>query len=181
MEIGMALQAPFLSGKEESQFDEDALWDVDVKEVLQPRQVQGVYELNLASFFNASHRVMMHDSLGPQHRHSFHLRVTAQTHELSEGEHVVVPYEALRRLIDRITRSYEGTVLNELPPFKHLQPTAENLVGVIAQQLIKLSEGLPLRIVSVTVMESPTQGVTFRVLNGERVNGWSSNNGSGQA
>jgi 6-pyruvoyl-tetrahydropterin synthase len=140
-----------------------SIWDIDPEMVLNPARAGGVYELSLSCFFNASHQVVMKDSLGQLHRHSYHLRVVGQTEHLMGKDQVVVPYEALRKLMDEIAQAYENTVLNDLPPFQNLQPTTENLVGVIAQQLINLSEGLPLKIVEVNLMESPTQGITFRL------------------
>ena len=141
-----------------------SIWDIDPDLVLNPARAGGVYELSLSCFFNASHQVMMKNSMGQIHRHSYHLRVVGQAEHLMGKDQVVVPYEALRKLLDEIARAYENTILNELPVFQHLQPTTENLAGVIAQQLIMLSEGLPLKIVEVNLMESPTQGITFRLI-----------------
>jgi hypothetical protein len=141
-----------------------SIWDIDPEMVLNPARTGGVYQLSLSCFFNASHQVVMKDSLGQLHRHSYHLRVIGQADHRLGKDQVVVPYEALRTLMDHIARAYEDTVLNKLPPFKKLQPTTENLVGVIAQQLIILSEGLPIKIVEVNLMESPTQGITYRLV-----------------
>lgn len=115
----------------------------------------------MSAFFNASHHVSFSAVQGSLHRHSFHLRVTATASTLA-ADNSLVPYETLRDILGKIVDAYEGTILNDLPPFSTIQPTIEALVGVIAQQIERLSCDLPVKIVEVTIMESPTQGVSVQ-------------------
>ncbi len=139
---------------------EDPFWRIDPQLVLYPPREYASYQLTISVFFNASHFVTFGASTGNMHRHSFHLKVTAMASSLAE-DNSLVPYENLRQIINQIVSAYEGKILNDLPPFRRLQPTIEMLVGVIAQQVNRLACDLPVRIIEVTVMESPTQGVTL--------------------
>ncbi len=157
------MNSPFATERLAPSANGDSIWDIDPEEILNPAQIKGTYQLNLGCFFNAAHQVTMRDEVGELHRHSYHLRVVAEADSLILDDQVVVPYEALRRLIDEIASAYENTVLNQLPPFQTIQPTTENLVAVISHQLLHLSKDIPIRIVEVSLMESPTQGVSFRL------------------
>jgi 6-pyruvoyl-tetrahydropterin synthase len=99
------------------------------------------------------------------HPHTYRLQVLASVEIVTRNNRVIVSYESIHSIVDRICKVYEGKTLNDLPPFKNLQPTTENLAGVIAQQLEKLSAGKQFKIFEVTLMESPTVGVVYKDLN----------------
>jgi 6-pyruvoyltetrahydropterin/6-carboxytetrahydropterin synthase len=143
----------------------DNFWKIDPELVLHPPHEYAIYRLAMSAFFNASHQVAFKDSPGNLHRHSFHLKVSASSSSLG-ADNSLVPYETLRSLLAQIVQAYEGTILNDLPPFHELQPTIEALAGVITQQVQRLACGLPVKIIEVAVMESPTQGVSVQLFNG---------------
>jgi 6-pyruvoyl-tetrahydropterin synthase len=146
---------------ESTVLSETEFWRVDPQLVLHPPSEYANYKLTMSAFFNASHFVSFDAGIGNLHRHSFHLKVTAKASSLAP-DNSLVPYEILRQILVKITSAYEGTVLNNLPPFKILQPTTETLAGVIAQQVDRLACDLPVRIIEISVMESPTQGVSVQ-------------------
>ena len=137
-------------------------WQIDSQRILHPAREEASYKLTMSAFFNASHSVSFSSGRGNLHRHSFHLKVTAMAFSLA-ADNSLVPYETLREILARITAAYEGAVLNDLPPFRHMQPTTEILTGVIAQQVERLTRDLPVRIIEIAVMESPTQGVSVQL------------------
>ena len=145
----------------------DDFWQVDRDVVLHPSPAYGHYKIVMSAFFNASHYVSFESHSGTMHWHSFHLRVSARADSLSDQHNVLVPYETLRKLVEKVVSQYEGKILNDLPPFRNMQPTIEILVGVISQQIVRMSLGLDLRITEITVMESPTQGITFQLTQAE--------------
>jgi 6-pyruvoyl-tetrahydropterin synthase len=135
-------------------------WNIDPEVVLHPPVDYGYYKIVMSAFFNASHQIRLNGHAGALHHHSFHLRVTARAENLADQQLMLVPYEHLRQIVDRVVQAYDGTILNTLKPFRRLQPTTEILVGVIAQQMVRLGRGLPITVIEVALMESPTQGIS---------------------
>lgn len=138
----------------------DEFWAIDENRVLNP--IQGIYAFTFTVFFTAFHQVLNpQGKMGEVHPHSFRLNVKVQAKAIFQDQKIVLPYENIREMTDKISAAYEGKLLNGLPPFKKLQPTTENLTGVIWQQLEYLSKIKPFKVLEITLMESPTVGITF--------------------
>ncbi len=139
---------------------DDAFWSIDEARVLNP--IQGVYTFSYTVFFTSYHHVTNPSGqYGEIHPHSFRLGIKVQAKAVFQDTKIVLPYESIREAVSKIAVAYEGRMLNDLPPFKDLQPTTENLCGVIWQQLEYLSKAKPFKVLEITLMESPTIGVTF--------------------
>ena len=141
--------------------DQDKEWSVRKTDVLRP-PLGFCYEMILDLFFNARHFVVMDGQQGPEHPHSYRVQVRCRSRALHPQNHVLVGYQELRERVKQVIKAYNGTLLNELPVFRHLQPTTENLAGVLYQQLNVVLKDMPIELVSVTVWESPTEGIVFR-------------------
>ena len=143
---------------------DEELWQIDAARIITPGR--SAYDFIQNGFFTAYHQISITGiGMGDVHPHTFRLQVLASVEEITRNNQVVISYESIRSVVERICQTYEGKTLNELPPFRELQPTAENLVGVIAQQLEKLTLGKKYRIYEITLMESPTVGVVYRNMN----------------
>jgi 6-pyruvoyl-tetrahydropterin synthase len=117
--------------------------------------------LEMSVFFNASHQIEYKPGkFGDMHRHSFQLTAKATYHDPSDGNYYV-PFEDFRAILKQIAVHYEGRCLNDIPVFKKMQSTTENMVQVIAYQIEQLTKHLPLKILEITLNESPTIGVTL--------------------
>ena len=140
----------------------EGFWDVDIERILQAPE-GFVYEITLDMFFNARHFVVMNGVPGEVHTHSYRLQVRCRSRQLEQDSHVVVGYTAIRERMNQVVSAYNNQLLNDLPPFQRLQPTTENLAAVLFQQLERLLADLPVELVGVTVWESPTESVAFRL------------------
>lgn len=138
----------------------EGFWDIDPEHV-KHLPAGAHYELILDQFFQASHYVVMEGKTGPLHTHSYRLEVRCRSNSLLPDNHVVLGYRTLRERIKKIVQVYNHTLLNDLPPFKTLQPTTEALLGVIAQQIQRLLADLPVEPVSLTLWESPDEGMRY--------------------
>lgn len=117
--------------------------------------------LQMSVFFNASHQIEYKPGkLGEMHRHSFQLTAKASYNDPSDGNYYV-PFEDFRAILKQIAIHYEGRCLNDVPIFRKMQSTTENMVTVITYQIEQLTRHLPLEILEVTLNESPTIGVTL--------------------
>jgi len=144
------------------------LWQIDFTKINDPGKF--VFEFILNGFFTAFHQITMPwTGMGVMHNHTFRLQVTASAEFVTHDNRVIVSYTSIQTVVDEICKIYEGKTLNDLPPFKQLQPTTENLVGVIVQQMEKLSSGKQFKIYEVTLMESPSVGVVYKNMNVIRI------------
>jgi 6-pyruvoyltetrahydropterin/6-carboxytetrahydropterin synthase len=140
--------------------EDPAFWTVDESRVLNP--LQGLYTFSYTIFFTSYHQVMNKNGFyGEVHPHSYRLNVKVQAKATFLDNKIVLPYESIRETLNKISQAYEGKMLNRLPPFKQMQPTTENLTGVLWQQLEYLTKVKPFKVLEITLMESPTIGVTY--------------------
>lgn len=140
--------------------DVDPFWDIDEQEVLDPRRGEIVLVFN--TFFNTSHQIATKGlKMGELHQHSYRVQIRVKKGYVQNSQQMIVPYEKLRALTDKISQTYEGKILNRLPVFRNIQPTTENFVGVIAQQLDRMAGSNTFQVIEVTLYESPTIGVTY--------------------
>ena len=153
--------APYdASGNGEHEALPEEFWDIDEPAVL-GLFVGHYYELSIDTFFNASHTVVIKGMRGEQHTHSYRLSVRCRSKSISGQEQIIIDYTTLRDRVNRVAQAYNNQVLNELPPFKQLKSTTENLTAVLFQQLRRALKGLPVELTSITVWESPTVSVTL--------------------
>lgn len=138
----------------------DDFWDIDEPAVL-GLFLGHYYEISIDTFFNASHTVIIKGNRGPLHTHSYRLGVRCRSKSISGKEQVIADYSSLRDRINQVAKAYNNQHLNDLPPFRQLKSTTENLTAVLFQQLTRALKGLPIELVSITLWESPTVAVTL--------------------
>jgi 6-pyruvoyltetrahydropterin/6-carboxytetrahydropterin synthase len=87
-----------------------------------------------------------------------------EAEELDERGMVIdflVLQAALRQVLDR----YEHQDLNRIPPFDaEVNPSAENVARLIAEQLLQLLAGKVARLVEVQLAETDAMSVTCRII-----------------
>jgi 6-pyruvoyltetrahydropterin/6-carboxytetrahydropterin synthase len=138
----------------------DEFWQIDDKTILSPPEGAG-YDLALDVFFNARHYVVMDGHRGPEHAHSYRMRVRCQSRTLSSDDQTVIGYHILNKRVNDILQIYNNALLNNLSPFQNLQPTTEVLAAVTYQQLEHMLADLPIHLINVTVWEAPTKAITY--------------------
>jgi 6-pyruvoyltetrahydropterin/6-carboxytetrahydropterin synthase len=138
----------------------DDFWYIDEEAVLRPSE-STFYQMSIDVFFNARHYVIFQGLLGPEHAHSYRLQATCRSQALAHKDQVVIGYQFLRQKMVQLVNAYNNQVLNDLPPFKNLQPTTENLTAILFQQLDRLLQEFELGLISITVWESPTEAITY--------------------
>jgi 6-pyruvoyltetrahydropterin/6-carboxytetrahydropterin synthase len=141
---------------------DDDFWQIDEEAVVHP-PTGHCFDLTLDTFFNASHFVTMAGTTGPEHEHSYRLRVRCISQGLAPDDQVVVGFRELRVAVQLVAAAYNGRRLNDLPSFQRLQPTTENLAAVLFQQVRRALGEYQLRLTGVTVWESPTESATYRL------------------
>jgi 6-pyruvoyltetrahydropterin/6-carboxytetrahydropterin synthase len=134
-------------------------WSIDNSAVM--KLPQGLYYcIGVEIFFIARHYVVIDGHTGIEHTHSYRLRVKCASSSLISEDQVVIGYHHLRDRMKFVVSAYNNKLLNSLPPFQSLQPTTENLTGVLFQQLERSFSGLRVQLLEVTIWESPTEEIT---------------------
>lgn len=138
----------------------DDFWDIDEEVVLSPSAGR-CYEIELDTFFNARHSVVINGRQGPIHDHSYRLQVRCRSNTLERSNHTVAVFHVINDTVEQIARVYNNRLLNDLPPFRVLQSTSECLSAVLFQQIQRALAAYAIHVVSVTIWESPTRSVTY--------------------
>ncbi len=117
-----------------------------------------IYEIGVIDFFNARH------SIDQEQVHSHSWKIEARVRRPRYlGEQSLISVEETRERMRQLFARYEDTYLNQVPPFTFQEPTAENIAAYLFEQLEKEFRGTEATLYSLTLWESPTNYVTFRV------------------
>lgn len=149
---------PFLPVAETLRED---FWLIDEEAVLNP-SLDRCYKMAIDIFFNARHFVGEEEGAGGEHAHSYRLQVHCQSQSLSIREHSVVGFSVIYNHMNLVVKAYNNCLLNDLPPFRRLRPTTENLAAILFQQLERQLQDLPVDLTGVTLWESPTKAITYQ-------------------
>ena len=78
------------------------------------------------------------------------------------GEQSLIGIDRTRQALRMLFARYEDKFLNEIPPFTFEEPTAENLVVYLFEQLDKEFRGTDATLFMLTIWESPINYVTIK-------------------
>ena len=116
--------------------------------------------ISTESHFSAAHQLRGYPGeCGGVHGHNFKVKVTVETNEL-ESIGVGVDFKELKLTLQKMTNKLDHKNLNELPEFKNVNPTAENIAKLIWKDLKReIKEKVKLK--EVQVWESDTNSATY--------------------
>jgi 6-pyruvoyltetrahydropterin/6-carboxytetrahydropterin synthase len=115
-----------------------------------------LYEIGIIDFFNARHAV----NGEPPHSHSWKVEVRLRRKRYM-GEQSLIDVNQTRARIRALFTRYEDQFLNEVPPFTFQQPTVENLVAYLYEQIDHEFRGTEVVFYALTIWDSPTSFVTY--------------------
>src|SRR5687768_16689846 len=117
------------------------------------------FEIATTRHFAAAHQLRLYDgSLEPLHGHNWRVKVTVSAPHL-DAIGVVMDFHELERLVDEVVTPMHNRHLNDLPPFRSANPSAENVAVHVARSL-RLPDVVGL--VSVEVWETEENSAVFR-------------------
>ncbi|MBN1580846.1 MAG: 6-carboxytetrahydropterin synthase [Anaerolineae bacterium] len=123
-----------------------------------PSGKQYIYEIGIVDFFNARHKI------GDETAHSHSWRIEARVRRPRYlGEQSLLSVDQTRERMRQLFARYEDTFLNDVPPFTFQEPTAENIVAYLFEELDKAFRGTDATLYALTLWESPTNYVTFKI------------------
>lgn len=108
-----------------------------------------MYKLSVSKYISAAHQLNEYD--GPCariHGHNWKIQIDVQAEILSKTG-IAIDFNDLERWLWQIIGPFDHQLINTMTPFDHLNPTAENLVKYIFEEMKKkLPEGARLARVS---------------------------------
>ena len=121
-----------------------------------------MYTITVRAHFNASHSVKV--GSGPREApHAHEWTVEAEVGAETLDRHgLVIDFHRGERLLSDCVADFNGALLDELPDFGQVNPTAENVARAIFGKLERQLPRERCTLMRVTVWETPTCSASYR-------------------
>ena len=119
-----------------------------------------MFELMVEDSFNSAHQLKGYE--GPcekLHGHTWKVRAYFEGDKLDKLG-MLEDFKVLKRRVRECLEELDHSNLNDLPTFKNINPTSENVAAAVWKKL-KTFVGGDARLKRVTVFESPTASATY--------------------
>jgi len=120
-----------------------------------------MFSLKVTESFSAGHQLKGYrGKCEAVHGHNFKVEVMVEGDQLDKCG-LLIDFKLLKKLLDGVLDKLDHTLLNKVPPFNKINPSAENLAKYIFEKLEKkLPAGVEL--VETCVWESESAGASYR-------------------
>jgi len=123
-----------------------------------------MYEISAFGHFDAAHFLRGYPGKCANiHGHRWKAEITLQGEKLSQMG-ILIDFMDVKSMLKEVLEIFDHKMINDVPPFDDLNPTAENIARFIFEQMAdKLGDqtGSGVRITKVTVWESDTASATY--------------------
>ena len=120
-----------------------------------------MWEVTQETQVAAAHQLRFAPGEGERlHGHNWRIKAVVRAEELDERG-FVVDFNDLGKTLRDLVEPYEHVFLNEVAPFDDLNPTAENLARVVADNLAAKVDDGRVRVVRVEVWENDVCSATY--------------------
>lgn len=117
-----------------------------------------MYKLVVSSKFSAAHRLVNYPGMCSNiHGHNWTVKVTVASEELDE-DGMVVDLVQLKKHIDDCVMPFDHKIINDVPPFDHINPTSENIAKYLFDYI---DEKINVKVESVQVAEVDDYSVIY--------------------
>jgi len=122
-----------------------------------------MYQVIIESSFSSAHALRhYHGRTEPLHGHNFRVQVVVEGKRLQNKVKYLLDFVRLRKALQAVVKPLDHVNLNEAPPFRRENPSAENLARFICEELARrLPAGRQVRLESVTVWETPEMAARY--------------------
>jgi 6-pyruvoyltetrahydropterin/6-carboxytetrahydropterin synthase len=94
-----------------------------------------MYELGVIRSFASAHQLLGYQGNCEElHGHTYSIEVTVRTETLDEIG-LAFDFHDLKAMLDRILETYDHKLLNKVPPYDRINPSAENMARTVYQIL----------------------------------------------
>ena len=122
-----------------------------------------MFELTTIVDFEAAHRLPDYPGkCNRLHGHNWKVEVTIAGEQLDQLG-MLIDFRELKMEVNKVIETLDHYYLNELEPFRTMNPTAENIARYIYTKLAaQLIDGRSVKIKAVKVWESPHSAAVYR-------------------
>jgi 6-pyruvoyltetrahydropterin/6-carboxytetrahydropterin synthase len=119
------------------------------------------YLLKTCVHFAAAHRLRGYQGDCEQlHGHNYKVEIEIRATQL-DALGMGVDFRAIREAAREVVGVLDHRLLNEIPPFTEVNPTAENIAVYVYEQLGRLLDGEHARVHAVTIWETDRDSVRY--------------------
>jgi 6-pyruvoyltetrahydropterin/6-carboxytetrahydropterin synthase len=120
-----------------------------------------MWEISQETVVAAAHQLRLTPGEGERlHGHNWRIKAVVRAQKLDERG-FVLDFADLGRVLRELVEPYEHVFLNEIPPFDDVNPTAENIARVVADNLATRFDDDRVRVARVEVWENDTCCATY--------------------
>ncbi len=123
-----------------------------------------MYEISASAHFDAAHYLRGYKGkCANVHGHRWQVEIAMQGPELNE-QGILIDFMDVKTMLKEVLDLFDHRMINEVPPFDGLNPTAENIARFIFREMsekLKRLTGSDIKIARVTVRESESAGATY--------------------
>ena len=121
-----------------------------------------LWQLTVQDSFAAAHALRHYQGkCEALHGHNFGVEVCVEGQKLEEPVQIVLDFGLLKQELKAVLKELDHKHLNEIPAFQNQNPSSENLARFIFQNLQPKLAPYSVRLVYVSVAESPKQSAKY--------------------
>lgn len=121
----------------------------------------GVYEVYVKTHFSAAHALVGYDGdCARMHGHNWIVEVYVQCRKLNEIG-IGMDFRDIKAAVKKVLDDLDHYNLNELPKFKGINPTSENIAQFLYTEIGKRLNSKYVRVSKVKVCETPGAGAFY--------------------
>ncbi|MDD5700879.1 MAG: 6-carboxytetrahydropterin synthase QueD [Dehalococcoidales bacterium] len=120
-----------------------------------------MYEVVVEQHFEAAHFLRGYQGKCENvHGHRYKVVVRLKASQLNDIG-LVYDFTDVKRYLREITARFDHTLLNDVPPFNDINPSAENIAITVYRELKEKLAADPVTVSSVEAWENPGQGIIY--------------------
>ena len=121
-----------------------------------------MFEISLEHTFAAGHALREYRGKCEHvHGHNYKVQVTVAGEQLNPAG-LLLDFVELRSALQAVTEPFDHRMLNDLPPFDQMNPSAENMAKYFCEALEPRVRAKGVHVLAVTVWETETSSATYR-------------------
>ncbi len=121
-----------------------------------------MYELKVVGHFSAAHNLRNYRGRCEElHGHNWMVEVFVEGRILNKTG-MILDFGDIKRELRKVLKGLDHTYLNEIPAFKRINPTSENIAKYIYHKLDRSLSSRSSRLVKVRVWETGTACATYK-------------------
>jgi len=121
----------------------------------------GIFEIYVKTDFAAAHSLRGYPGDCAQiHGHNWDVEVFVRCSELDEIG-IGIDFRDIKQIVNEILENLDHSNLNDLPAFKDMNPTSENIARFLYKKISKKLNTDEVKVSRVTVSETPNAGASY--------------------